>query len=93
MSKKIGRPSTAKKKLKDGYYLEVLLKDAVKPIRILRETKDGLEQAKDQFKNHKLKYLGQVKSNLWLDGDNRIHERLKYTLDKNNNWIKSLLSP
>ena len=28
----------------------------------------------------------------WLDGDNRIHERLKYTLD-NNNWIKSLLSP
>ncbi len=29
----------------------------------------------------------------WLDGDNRIHERLKYSLDKNNNWIKSLLSP
>ena len=29
----------------------------------------------------------------WLDGDNRIHERLKYSLDKNNNWVKSLLSP
>ena len=29
----------------------------------------------------------------WLDGDNRIHERLKYTLDENNNWIKNLLSP
>lgn len=29
----------------------------------------------------------------WLDGDNRIHERLKYTLDKNDNWIKNLLSP
>ena len=29
----------------------------------------------------------------WLDGDNRIHERLKYTLDKNNVWLKSLLSP
>ena len=29
----------------------------------------------------------------WLDGDNRIHERLKYTLDKNNNWTKNLLSP
>ena len=29
----------------------------------------------------------------WLDGDNRIHERLKYTLDKNNNWVKNLLSP
>jgi pyridoxamine 5'-phosphate oxidase len=29
----------------------------------------------------------------WLDGDNRIHERLKYTIDDNRNWIKSLLSP
>tara|TARA_Y100000591_G_C21751925_1_gene655205 strand:+ start:22 stop:648 length:627 start_codon:yes stop_codon:yes gene_type:complete len=29
----------------------------------------------------------------WLDGDNRIHERLKYTLNENNNWSKSLLSP
>ena len=29
----------------------------------------------------------------WLDGDNRIHERLKYTLDNNNNWEKTLLSP
>jgi len=29
----------------------------------------------------------------WLDGDSRIHERLKYVMDKNGNWIKSLLSP
>ena len=29
----------------------------------------------------------------WLDGDNRIHERLKYSLDENNNWVKNLLSP
>ena len=29
----------------------------------------------------------------WLDGDNRIHERLKYSLDENNNWEKKLLSP
>ena len=29
----------------------------------------------------------------WLDGDNRIHERLKYYLDKDNNWNKNLLSP
>ena len=42
MSKKIGRPSTAAKKLKNGYYLEIFLKDAVRPIRILRETEDGL---------------------------------------------------
>ena len=29
----------------------------------------------------------------WLDGDSRIHERLKYTKDENGNWIKFLLSP
>ena len=29
----------------------------------------------------------------WLDGENRIHERLKYTLDENNNWCKNILSP
>ena len=29
----------------------------------------------------------------WLDGDNRIHERLKYTLNENNSWIKNILSP
>ena len=29
----------------------------------------------------------------WLDGDNRIHERLKYTLNEKGNWTKSLLSP
>ena len=29
----------------------------------------------------------------WLDGENRIHERLKYTKDNSGKWIKSLLSP
>ena len=29
----------------------------------------------------------------WLNGENRIHERLKYTRDLNGNWSKSLLSP
>ena len=29
----------------------------------------------------------------WLDGDNRIHERLKYTKDENGRWNKALLSP
>ena len=29
----------------------------------------------------------------WLDGDNRIHERLKYTRNNSGNWTKSLLSP
>jgi pyridoxamine 5'-phosphate oxidase len=29
----------------------------------------------------------------WLDGDSRIHERLKYNKDEAGNWTKSLLSP
>ena len=29
----------------------------------------------------------------WLDGENRIHERLKYNKDNSGKWIKSLLSP
>ena len=29
----------------------------------------------------------------WLDGENRIHERLKYVKDEKGNWNKSLLSP
>ena len=29
----------------------------------------------------------------WLDGDSRIHERLKYTKDENGKWNKKLLSP
>jgi pyridoxamine 5'-phosphate oxidase len=29
----------------------------------------------------------------WLDGDNRIHERLKYIKDKNGSWNQFLLSP
>ena len=29
----------------------------------------------------------------WLDGESRIHERLKYTKDSNGQWRKSLLSP
>ena len=29
----------------------------------------------------------------WLDGNNRIHERLKYTINEKKSWTKSLLSP
>ena len=37
--------------------------------------------------------LSPLSIEFWLDGDSRIHERLKYTKDCNSNWIKSLLSP
>ena len=37
--------------------------------------------------------LNPISIEFWLDGDNRIHERLKYSLNEKNTWIKSLLSP
>ena len=37
--------------------------------------------------------LSQQSIEFWLDGDSRIHERLKYVIDRNGQWIKSLLSP
>ena len=29
----------------------------------------------------------------WLDGENRIHERLKYTKDQDGKWIKLFNKP
>jgi len=37
--------------------------------------------------------LSPLSIEFWLDGDSRIHERLKYTKDSKKNWIKTLLSP
>ncbi len=37
--------------------------------------------------------LSPISIEFWLDGDSRIHERLKYTKHQNGSWVKSLLSP
>ena len=37
--------------------------------------------------------LSPLNIEFWLDGENRIHERLKYSKDESGNWTKSLLSP
>tara|TARA_Y100000817_G_scaffold129515_1_gene101581 strand:+ start:24 stop:650 length:627 start_codon:yes stop_codon:yes gene_type:complete len=37
--------------------------------------------------------LSPLSIEFWLDGENRIHERLKYTKEINGKWIKTLLSP
>ena len=37
--------------------------------------------------------LSPLSIEFWLDGDNRIHERLKYIKSENGMWNKSLLSP
>ena len=66
------------------------------------ELLNNLEKYKEKFKNKdnvpRPAYwsgwnLKPTSIEFWLDGDNRIHERLKYILDDNGNWIKNLLSP
>ena len=37
--------------------------------------------------------LNPIEIEFWLDGEDRIHERLRYTRKDNNNWEKDLLSP
>ena len=66
--KRKGRPSTAKKQLKNGFYIQIKNGNA-KPMRLMRETMEGVEMAKEQFKNKNFKYLGQVENNVWLDGE------------------------
>ena len=70
------------------------------------KNRDELENSINEFKkkfNDKINVprphhwsgwnLSPIRIEFWLDGDSRIHERLNYTIDKNGNWIKSLLSP
>ena len=73
-----------------------------------KEIKDR-EQLDNSIKEFKKKYVDKNKVprpnywsgwnlspssiEFWLDGDNRIHERLKYTKNSRGEWIRSLLSP
>ena len=69
--KKGGRPSKVPKRLKDGYYMLITLKNSSKPIRIMRETRQQMEQAKNQYQDRHFQYIGQVKDHFWIDGENK----------------------
>ena len=69
--KKAGRPSSTPKRLKDVYYMSIKLSTTSKPIRIMRETSQQMEQARDQYKERNFKYIGQVKDHFWIDGENK----------------------
>ncbi len=69
--RKGGRPSNTPKRLKDGYYMSINLSNTGKPIRIMRETHQQMEQAKEQYKDRNFKYIGQVKDHFWIDGENK----------------------
>ena len=73
------------------------------------EILNSRNQLYDSIKNFKLKYpentkvprppywsgwnLKPKKIEFWLDGENRIHERLLYELNNKGEWTKKLLSP
>jgi pyridoxamine 5'-phosphate oxidase len=63
---------------------------------------DSIKKYKDKYNNENnvprpSHWSGWILSpqsiEFWLDGDSRIHERLKYVKDSSDQWIKSLLSP
>lgn len=69
--KKAGRPSRKPKKLKNGFYMSITISSSSRPIRIMRETFDQVKLVEQQYKDRDFKYIGQVKDNLWLDGENK----------------------
>ena len=69
--RKSGRPSNAPKKLKDGFYISISLGHSSKRIRIMRENRQEIEDAKVKYKNRDFQYLGEVKNNFWIDGENK----------------------
>ena len=68
---KAGRPSNTPKRLKDGFYMSIGNKNTSKQVRIMRESREQMELVRIQYKFRNFKYLGQVKDNYWIDGENK----------------------
>ena len=66
-----GRPTTRDKGLRNGFYIELRDKSSSKPVRIMRESHEQAMLALTQFQNKIVKYLGEVKDNYWVDGENK----------------------
>ncbi|MFL2660031.1 MAG: pyridoxamine 5'-phosphate oxidase [Alphaproteobacteria bacterium] len=69
--------------------------------KILIDKVDELKKEYSDLEDKKIpcpEYWGgyKIKPNkveLWMDGENRLHDRFEYTKDKNNNWVGSRLYP
>ncbi len=51
--------------------MSIIIANSTKSIRLMRETREEMEQFEAQNKHRNFKYLGQVKDNIWLDGENK----------------------
>ena len=69
--KKAGRPSSAPKRLKDGFYMSISISNASKSVRIMRENFEQMKLVEYQYKDRNFKYIGQVKDHIWIDGENK----------------------
>jgi hypothetical protein len=69
--RKSGRPSNAPKKLKDGFYMSISITNTSRSVRIMRETFEQIKLVETQYKDRNFKYIGQVKDNFWIDGENK----------------------
>ena len=66
-----GRPTTRAKGAVMVHITTVSIKGSNKATRIMRETHDSAMLALTQFDNKIVRYLGEVKDNYWMDGDNK----------------------
>ena len=63
-----GRPSTAPKKLKDGFYIDIANKGANTGIKIRRDTREEMvKAAKEYEKTKRVIILGESKNGKWID--------------------------
>jgi hypothetical protein len=63
----MGRPATAPKKLKDGFYIEVRNKGSKSGVKIRTEGKQGMMDAKKEYeKNKDVITLGEHKDGKWI---------------------------
>mgnify|MGYP000014616095 FL=1 len=69
--KKAGRPSRKPKKLKNGFYMSISISKTSRSTRIMRESFDQVKLVEQKYQNRDFKYIGQVKDNVWIDGDNK----------------------
>ena len=69
---KAGRKPSRTKSLKNGDYFSISgSAQSLKPIRLMRSSKFEIDIAEKDFKNRNYKYLGEVKDNVWQDGENK----------------------
>jgi hypothetical protein len=51
--------------------MSISISNTSRSLRIMRDSFDQLKLVKQQYKDRDFKYIGQVKDNVWVDGDNK----------------------